>query len=158
MKHSLLLACGLGMLAVRCLETQQQRKPQHWGRSVGRPGENSGEGDLASTAIVSSKKLLFGGGGRHGLRYRGRYPEGLGSRHVYLYFLHQMAPRCPCCLEDSLDSNGKARAISVGIIDGQVVKTIPAGARNSAAFGNSELDTADTDMRLLRRYQPDVER
>ncbi len=58
------------------------------------------------------------------------YPEADGSK-------------VPVLLEDTLDANGKARAIRV--IDGLVLKD--AGGKE-LRFGNSELDTADTDMRL----------
>lgn len=81
---------------------------------------------------------------------------------VYLY-LAPDGTKVPVLLEDSLDSNGKARAVR--ILDGQVVKDA-AGAE--LRFGNSELDTADTDMRLraaisqtsdsLSLASPDVDR
>ena len=51
--------------------------------------------------------------------------------------------KVPVLLEDTLDAGGKARAIR--IVDGLVLKD---AAGKELRFGNSELDTADTDMRL----------
>jgi urea transport system permease protein len=66
---------------------------------------------------------------------------------VFLY----VAPdgsKIPVLLEDQQDADGKARAI--GVVDGQFVKD--AGGKE-LRFGDSDLNAADTDMRLRSSIQ-----
>ncbi len=54
----------------------------------------------------------------------------------------------PVLLEDQQDADGKARAIRIG--DGQFVKD---ASGKELRFGDSDLNTADTDMRLRSAIQ-----
>lgn len=69
------------------------------------------------------------------------------NEEIYLYPAAG-GSNVPVLLEDQQDANGKARAIR--IIDGQFVKD---ASGKELRFGDSDLNTADTDMRLRSAIQ-----
>ncbi len=94
------------------------------------------------TSKGAAQQKLLGDIGETGSKIAGDVLTAWTRDEVYLY----PAPdgtKVPVLLEDAQDASGKARALR--IIDGQVVKD---ASGKDLRFGDSELDTADTDMSL----------
>ncbi len=99
---------------------------------------------LVQTILSSGadQQKLLGGLSETGSKLVGEVLLSWSRGGVYLYPASD-GSQVPVLLEDSQDATGKARAIRIS--DGQFLKD---NAGKELRFGDSELTTADTDMRL----------
>ena len=135
MKHLLQLFLGLGLSLLLC------------GSAAAAPAADSDAAvrqKLVQTILSTGpdQQKLLGELGETGSKLAGDVLEAWTRGGVYLYSPPD-GSSVPVLLEDNQDASGKARAIR--IIDGSFVKD---AAGQELRFGDSDLNSADTDMRL----------
>ncbi len=135
MKH-FLKWLTLGALALLCLNARAADAPAP---------EDAEARKLLAQAITSSgpaQQKLLAEVADTGSKFAGEILKDWTRDEVYLYPAPDGA-KVPVLLDDAKDADGKARAIRLA--DGLPVKD---ASGKELRFGDSDLDTADTDMRL----------